>query len=228
MHEEIEAARNSRCGWVRLGLRGPGSEGRAISVAARDGRTRTSTLSCDFGSSMRLRRSSSLSFYAGAMDNSAMLTERMATPDDAELIAWQRQRMFEDSGQAGGEGMARMRENFVSWVRPRLVDGSYLGWLLEQDGQVVAGAGMWLMDFPPHWMDAEPARAYLLNFYVQPEARGNRLAGAMLHTAVAEANRRGIKVVSLHASELGRPIYERYGFTSTNERMLRLDGKAEA
>jgi hypothetical protein len=28
------------------------------------------------------------------------------------------------------------------------------------------------MEFPPHWMDPEPLRAYLLNFYTIPEARG--------------------------------------------------------
>jgi GNAT superfamily N-acetyltransferase len=77
------------------------------------------------------------------------------------------------------------------------------------------------MDFPPHWMDAEPVRAYLLNFYVTPAARGRGLAGQMLRMALDEARRRGIGVVSLHASRLGRPIYERNGFEGTNEMILR-------
>jgi GNAT superfamily N-acetyltransferase len=146
----------------------------------------------------------------------------MATVDDDRLIAGQRQRMFVDSGQAEGESMLRMVENFVAWVRPRLADGTYLGWLIEEDGSVIAGAGMWLIDFPPHWMDAEPMRAYLLNFYVEPVARGRGLAQQLLETTLAEARRRGIGVVSLHASHLGRPIYERNGFEGTNEMILRL------
>jgi GNAT superfamily N-acetyltransferase len=117
--------------------------------------------------------------------------------------------------------MLRMVDNFVAWVRPRLVDGTYLGWLVEQDGAVIAGAGMWLMDFPPHWMDAEPVRAYLLNFYVEPIARGRGLAQQLLTLTVDEARHRGIRVVSLHASRLGRPIYERNGFEATNEMILR-------
>ena len=151
-----------------------------------------------------------------------MITTRMATVDDAQLIAEQRQRMFVDSGQAEGAAMSRMVDNFVAWVRPRLADGTYLGWLMEEEGAVIAGAGMWLMDFPPHWMDAEPVRAYLLNFYVVPPARGRGLAQQMLTTTVDEARRRGIGVVSLHASHLGRPIYERNGFAATNEMILRL------
>jgi ribosomal protein S18 acetylase RimI-like enzyme len=81
---------------------------------------------------------------------------------------------------------------------------------------------MWLVDFPPHWMDAEPVRAYLLNFYVEPAFRGRGIAEKMLKLGVDEAKRRGIGVVSLHASKLGRPIYERNGFADTNEMMLRL------
>jgi len=150
-----------------------------------------------------------------------MLTTRLATEEDAALIAEHRRRMYVDSGQAESAAMDLMVANFVEWVRPRLADGRYIGWLLEDDGAVVGGAGMWLMDFPPHWMDPEPVRAYLLNFYVEPVARGRGLAEMMLKAAVDEARRRGIGVVSLHASRMGRPIYERNGFEGTNEMMLR-------
>jgi len=167
----------------------------------------------------------------------------MATEGDAALIAEHRRRMFVDSGQAESAAMDLMVANFVDWVRPRLADGRYLGWLVEDDGaattdssatlrndkhgalrtdkEVVAGAGMWLMDFQPHFLDPEPVRAYLLNFYVAPAARGRGLAETMLKTAVEEARARGIAVVSLHASQMGRPIYERNGFEGTNEMMLR-------
>jgi GNAT superfamily N-acetyltransferase len=152
-----------------------------------------------------------------------MFETRLARVDDAELIALQRRRMFVDAGQADDEGLQTMMENFVRWVRPRLEDGSYVGWLVEDDGRVVAGAGMWLMEWPPHWMDAEPIRAYLLNFYVEPAARGGGLAYGLLKTAVEDARGRGIKVVSLHASKFGRPIYERNGFEAGTEMILRLE-----
>ncbi len=135
--------------------------------------------------------------------------------------------MFVDAGQAEDETMQAMMDNFLVWVLPRLSDGSYVGWIVEEDGRAVAGAGMWLIDFPPHWMDAEPVRAYLLNFYVDPEFRGRGLAYELLTTAVEDARRRGIKVVSLHASKFGKPLYERNGFEPTNEMILRLDGSQQ-
>lgn len=151
-----------------------------------------------------------------------MFETRLATVTDAELIAEQRRKMFSDSGQADDAQMQTMVANFIVWVRPRLEDGSYVGWLVSDGERVVAGAGIWLMDFPPHWMDAEPLRAYLLNFYVDAAFRGHGLAYALLKTAVEDARRRGIKVASLHASKFGKPLYERNGFEPTNEMMLRL------
>jgi GNAT superfamily N-acetyltransferase len=48
------------------------------------------------------------------------------------------------------------------------------------------------------------------------------VARGLLKTAIDEARRRGIRVVSLHASEAGRPLYERNGFAASNEMMLNL------
>ncbi len=149
-----------------------------------------------------------------------MLETRLATAADAELIGQQRSMMFIDAGQADEALTQKMYQKFVPWVRPKLEGGSYVGWLVSENRVVVAGAGMLLMDFPPHWMDPEPVRAYLLNFYVNPEFRGHGLAYGLLKLAVEDARRRGIKVVSLHASKFGKPLYERNGFKTTNEMFL--------
>jgi ribosomal protein S18 acetylase RimI-like enzyme len=140
---------------------------------------------------------------------------------DAEAIGQQRLRMFADAGVAEEVSMGTMVANFVEWVRPRLADDSYAGWLVEGDCQLVAGAGLWVIDWPPHFMDDEPRRAYLLNFYVAPEMRRRGLARELLALAVAEAKARGIKVVTLHASKFGKPVYERAGFKMSNEMILR-------
>jgi GNAT superfamily N-acetyltransferase len=153
-----------------------------------------------------------------------MFETRAATEADAEVIAEQRLRMFVEMGRPEDAGMRAMLVAFVPWVRERLKDGRYVGWIVTDGEKIVAGAGMFLMDFPPHVRDPHPLRAYLLNFYVQPEARGRGLAYGLLKGAVEEARRRGIRVVSLHASEAGRPLYERNGFAASNEMMLNLAG----
>jgi ribosomal protein S18 acetylase RimI-like enzyme len=151
---------------------------------------------------------------------------RLATAADAQILAEQRVRMFVDAGAASEPEMQTMRTNFVEWVRLKLEDGSYAGWLVEDGGQPVAGAGLWVMEWPPHFLDAAPRRAYLLNFYVAPAMRHRGLARELLALAVAEARARGIQVVTLHASKFGKPIYERNGFKMSSEMMLRFDDPA--
>jgi len=150
----------------------------------------------------------------------------LATPEDAELIARQRRQMFLDAGQPDDDRMAAMFEAFVPWVREHLVREKYIGWLAREDGKTAGGAGLWLMEFPPHFLQVDPVRAYLLNFYTAPEFRGRGLAKVLLKEAVDEAGRRGCEVVTLHASKFGRPIYEKNGFRQTNEMMLRFDNRA--
>jgi len=58
---------------------------------------------------------------------------------------------------------------------------------------------------------------------VEPAFRGHGLAFELLKATVEDAQRRRIKVVSLHASKFGKPLYERNGFEPTNEMLLRLD-----
>jgi GNAT superfamily N-acetyltransferase len=148
---------------------------------------------------------------------------RFATTEDVALIASHRHQMFHDNNFSTEERLEEMDRMFEPWVRTRLEDGRYVGLFLEEDGQVLAGAGIYFGDFPPHWMDPRPGRAYLLNFYSTPEARGRGYANQLLRESVEECRKRGSTVVVLHASPFGRPIYEKFGFTASSEMMLRLD-----
>jgi ribosomal protein S18 acetylase RimI-like enzyme len=148
---------------------------------------------------------------------------RRARVSDAEAIGRQRVRMFVDAGIAVESEMGTMVANFVPWVRARLGDGSYAGWLVEGRGGPVAGAGLWVMEWPPHFLDAAPRRGYLVNFYVAPELRRQGLARKLLDMALGEAKARRLKVVTLHASKFGKLLYEQSGFVMSNEMRLQLE-----
>ena len=156
-----------------------------------------------------------------------MPTLRRATLADAELITEHRHQMFADNQLATQARYAEMDANFLPWVRERLADGRYVGFLLEDEstGQVVSSAGIFYMDFPPHYLDPEPCRAYLLNFYTCPEDRGQGHAKLLLKAVVDECHAKGVQVITLHASRFGKPIYENFGFKQHNEYVLRPDSR---
>lgn len=154
-----------------------------------------------------------------------MPTLRRATVADAALITRHRHRMFADNRFTSESRLADMDRAFEPWVRAHLADGTYIGLFLADDADpqhILAAAGIYLMPFPPHWSHDEPLRAYLLNFYTAPEARGRGYAKQLVQASVDEAKSHGATVITLHASKYGRPIYEKFGFTPTTEMMLRL------
>lgn len=147
-----------------------------------------------------------------------MLETRTATAADAATITHHRHRMFVDAGRRDNPVLHVMSQHFEPWVVRMINEGKYLGWLTEDDGKVVAGAGLLLLDWPPHPLDPRSSqRGYLLNVYVEPEYRRRKLASHLIEYALAEARRRKIRVVSLHSTDEGRPLYESNGFRQTNE-----------
>ncbi len=152
-----------------------------------------------------------------------MPTLRRATVADAALITAQRHQMFADNELTTEAAYQAMDAEFLPWVNERLKDGRYVGLFMEDEEthEVVAACGIFYGDFPPHFLDPNPCRAYLLNFYTRPEARGLGLASQLLQHAVDDCRARSVRVVTLHASKFGRPVYEKFGFKANNEMILR-------
>jgi ribosomal protein S18 acetylase RimI-like enzyme len=152
---------------------------------------------------------------------------RLATPEDAALIAAHRRAMFAEMRASDEATLDAMSVGFVPWVASMLASSRYLGWVIEERAQAAASAGLLLLDWPPHPLDpAGAVRGYLLNVYVEPEFRRRGLAKALVERCMDEARERGIRVVTLHASDAGRSIYEGLGFHTTNEMMLSMPGRA--
>lgn len=108
----------------------------------------------------------------------------------------------------------------VSWTERMIREGKYYGWIATDADRPLASAGLLILDWPPHPFDPEgELRGYLLNVYVEPEYRKRGMAHELVGRCMAEARRRGIRVVTLHSSQAGRSIYERLSFRATNEMM---------
>jgi ribosomal protein S18 acetylase RimI-like enzyme len=129
--------------------------------------------------------------------------------------------MFEAMGRGTEAVRAEMGRNFAEWLAPRLADGRYLAWITRDAGQPVASAGLMLLDWPPVPHDpAGTTRGYLLNIFVGPAYRRRGLAQELVGRCMEETRRRGIRVVTLHASEEGRGLYEKIGFHAGYEMQL--------
>lgn len=150
-------------------------------------------------------------------------TIRRAFAAEAPIIARQRRGMFEDMGGSYSRylSVVGMDEAFVAWVTPRIESEEYLGWFaVDSEDKPVAGAGLWIQHWTPQVPDLSTRRAYVMNVFVDSEHRSRGLARQLLNTVLDWCHNDGIFIVTLHASDKGRPLYESLGFQQTNEMRL--------
>lgn len=150
-----------------------------------------------------------------------MLTTRRAAIDDSELITRHRKAMFADMRSAAETVLDEMGRNFEPWLRRMISADKYAGWITCDGERAVASAGLLILDWAPHFLDPQSDhRAYILNIFVEPEYRNRGIAKALTLDCMAEAKRRGIGVIALHASSKGQPVYEKLGFKTSNEMLF--------
>lgn len=150
-------------------------------------------------------------------------TLRPATVADAELIQAQRDALFTDMGR-DPEQIRTVAAASLAWMREALTAERYQGWLVQdrKTGETVAGAGVTWQDFQPNPTSRVASRAYIDNVYVVPRARRQGLARHLVRQLIDDAQRRGVRLVTLHASDDGRPVYEGLGFAPTTEMFVLL------
>ena len=147
---------------------------------------------------------------------------REVTEADLEEVLFHRRQMFHDMGHTDAKVLDAIVRSSRAFVGRSLADGSYRGWFaVTSAGQVAAGAGLLIT----HWVSGPLApeqdyRAYLLNVYTYPEFRKRGLARTLTQKAIDYCREHGHKILWLHASTYGRPLYESLAFEATNEMKL--------
>jgi GNAT superfamily N-acetyltransferase len=148
---------------------------------------------------------------------------RQATVADAKVLAIHRRSMFRDMGYQGDAALDSMMVKFRPWLEAKMRSGEYLAWLaVTADNSVVAGAGLWLMDWPAHMLGRSARRGNILNVYTEPQYRRQGLARLLMEAALDWCRKNEIDLVILHASPEGRGIYESLGFSASNEMRIKL------
>ena len=146
---------------------------------------------------------------------------RLATADDAEMIAAHRVSMFRDMGTLHGDADALHRAA-AAYLRETL-GRDYFGWLAQDGGGVVGGCGMQLRRILPRLsrggavIDVE---GIILNVYTEAAWRRRGIAEELVRACLDWARERGVERIVLHASPEGRRLYEKLGFVPTHEMRL--------
>ncbi len=102
------------------------------------------------------------------------------------------------------------------FVDDEVVAGRMHSWLAERDGVCVGIVSMLLWSRPPRPHDRGTRDAYIINMYVVPERQGQGIGRRLLDACLAAADEFRIGKFLLHATDVGRPLYESSGFTANS------------
>lgn len=151
-------------------------------------------------------------------------TTRLTTLDDLDIIIDHRYLMFAEIGKVDVEMLKKTSAIYAPWLEEFITAGNYIGIFAEYEGEIVAGAGMWLtLGAPlPTLHSSDHRRANIVNVYTHPDHRRKGLARQLVEDLINIAREKEFPVVQLHASDAGRPLYESMGFRTTNELQLML------
>jgi len=150
---------------------------------------------------------------------------RPATVDDIATIVGFRTRMFRELGWQDEERLAAVEPLFSAYLAEKVPSGECSGWIAEladESGSVVPAGSVIVIwqRVPPGVRNLAGVQAYVLGMYVLPELRRRGVARALMTRAVECAADSGAPLITLHASDYGRPLYESLGFTASSEMRL--------
>jgi GNAT superfamily N-acetyltransferase len=138
---------------------------------------------------------------------------RRADAGDAATIAQHRAAMFRDMGLLPTDDYDVLCKASENWLAPRLASGEYVGWLVEQNGAVVAGGGVLLREMSPMPGCCRAGRwAHVGNVYTERGQRRRGLARLVMEEILQWCKSNAIDHVTLAASEEGRPLYQLFDF----------------
>jgi GNAT superfamily N-acetyltransferase len=93
--------------------------------------------------------------------------------------------------------------------------GEFQGWLaVTPAGEAVSTCGLVIDQHPPGPGNLSGKTGYIMNVVTHPAYRRNGLARRLVQAALAWLDERGIQRAELHATDMGRPLYEELGFAA--------------
>ena len=151
------------------------------------------------------------------------ITIRAATADDIPDLVALRRLMFESMEYRDPELLDASDIACRNYFSRAIPSGEFCGWLATtSEGEAVASGGLVIDRHPPGPNNLAGEVGYVMNIVTVPAYRRQGLARRIMQTIVDWLSAQGIRRITLHATEQGRPLYRELGFDDSNEMILTL------
>ncbi|MCR4579138.1 MAG: GNAT family N-acetyltransferase [Treponema sp.] len=113
----------------------------------------------------------------------------------------------------------KFSDQLVQESRAYFEKGNYKEVIAFDGDRVIGCAGICFLYVMPTFDHPSGKRAHLMNVYTHPDYRKKGIASKMVKLLIEEARNYGASEISLDASDMGRPVYEKLGFKASCEAM---------
>ena len=143
---------------------------------------------------------------------------RVATSGDLNALAEMRYRFRAEAGSPT-EPKSRFVRRCTSWMRERFRSRSHSWrcWVVHDGKQLLGHVCVQLFEKIPNPVNEPELHAYVTNFYVIPEMRGQGLGRKLLDKALSWCRGQGADSIILWATPESRSLYRRGGFTEPTD-----------
>lgn len=140
---------------------------------------------------------------------------------DLDLLVRHRLKMWEAIFPEKTADIQSAEEQTRKWIRDTIQRGALIPFIARTDEGDVAGSGCVLIrEDQPRPSSDQVYNPYLLSVYTEKDFRKKGVATRILEESIRWSKDRGFDRMILHASPEGRSLYEKAGFTATNEMRL--------
>lgn len=110
------------------------------------------------------------------------------------------------------------RETYAYYKRT-LETGEHIAYLVYDNGVFIGAGGVSFYQVMPTYHNPSGRKAYIMNMYTEPEYRRQGIAFHTLDLLVRDAKEQDVSQIELEATDMGRPLYNKYGFIKMEDEM---------
>lgn len=148
------------------------------------------------------------------------LIYKKATIEDLDLLAETRIKVLKAAnGLSDDIDMSEVKKHSYQYYQKSLCDNTHIAYLVFDQSRFVGAGGVSFYQVMPTFHNPSGYKAYIMNMYTAPEYRRKGIAFKTLDLLVKDAKAKGITAISLEATKMGRPLYEKYGFIQMKDEM---------
>ena len=149
-----------------------------------------------------------------------MITFRKAVLSDIEKLAEIRSIFLKEvNNVTSEEDRIIVGQACLEYFRKTLSDNTFIAWIALDNKEIIATSGLSFFVVPPKYSALEGKVAYIMNMYTFPIYRNRGIGTELFKKIIDEAKQLGYKKITLNATDMGRPLYEKYGFRDVQNEM---------